>query len=251
MKTACRSALWRAALCVSACGGVAHAQTPDEPVQWNMAAVSDYRFRGISQSRLSPAIQGGVDFARAQGVYAGIWASTIGWIQDAGATSGSLEVDLYLGHKWRLGSATADLGVVRYDFVGNNLRRTGQHEDPSTTEAYAAYSLADVAVKYSHALTRWMGNPNSQNSHYLEVSQSLAWPDGWTLRPHLGHLRVRNTTPSASYTDVAVTLSRHWTPNLTFSAAVQATNANRAVYRTADGRFTGGVGLVVGLQYVR
>lgn len=251
MKTGFRFAVQGSVLCFLTCWGLASAQTPTDPVVWNAGVVNDFRFRGISQTRLGPALQGGVDYAPAQGWYAGVWVSSIHWLKDAGATSGSVEVDLYLGHKWRLDKATYDVGVVRYDYVGNNLSRTGQREDPSTTEAYAALSVADAAFKYSHALTRWMGNPNSQNSHYLEVSQDWALPGGWTLRPHLGHLHVRNTAPSASYTDYAVTVSRNWMPGLIFSAAVQGTNADRAVYSTADGRFTGGAGLVLGLKYVR
>lgn len=249
MKTGLRFALLSASLSLAA--GGCQAQARDGALHWNVAVVNDYRFRGISQSRLSPALQGGVDYTAAHGWYAGVWASTIGWLKDAGATSGSVEVDLNLGRQWTDGQATWDLGLARYGFVGNNLHRRGQREDPSTTEAYAAYSVADVTFKYSHVLTRWMGNPNSQNSHYTELSKDWALPDGWTLRPHLGHLRVRNTAPSASYADYAVTVSRKWMPGLSFSASVQGTNADRSVYTTAQGRFTGGAGLVLGLQYAR
>ena len=38
----------------------------------------------ISQTRLRPALQGGVDYVHADGWYAGAWASTIKWVEDAG-----------------------------------------------------------------------------------------------------------------------------------------------------------------------
>ena len=39
-----------------------HAADPS-PLTGNVGVTSDYRYRGISQSRLKPAIQGGLDFA--------------------------------------------------------------------------------------------------------------------------------------------------------------------------------------------
>ena len=37
--------------------GIAHAE-----LAFNLGAVTDYRYRGISQTRTKPAIQGGVDY---------------------------------------------------------------------------------------------------------------------------------------------------------------------------------------------
>ena len=54
------------------------------PLSFNLSLTSDYRYRGISQSRVKPALQGGADYAFANGFYIGSWASTINWIKDAG-----------------------------------------------------------------------------------------------------------------------------------------------------------------------
>jgi uncharacterized protein (TIGR02001 family) len=62
----------------------APAATPEHAVAINVGVVSDYRYRGISQSRLKPALQGGVDLAGPNGLYAGAWASTIKWVKDGG-----------------------------------------------------------------------------------------------------------------------------------------------------------------------
>ena len=43
----------------------------------NVAVVSDYRFRGISQTYLEPAIQGGFDYSHASGFYFGNWNSSV------------------------------------------------------------------------------------------------------------------------------------------------------------------------------
>jgi len=53
------------------------APAPTSPVTGNMAIVSDYRFRGISQSYLGPAIQGGIDYAHPSGFYIGNWNSSV------------------------------------------------------------------------------------------------------------------------------------------------------------------------------
>ncbi len=67
---------------------------PDNEISYNAALASDYRYRGISQSRLDPALQGGADFS-AGGFYIGTWASTIKWIKDIPGGNSSVEVDVY------------------------------------------------------------------------------------------------------------------------------------------------------------
>ncbi len=53
-------------------------ETPgDSPATFNVALTTDYRYRGISQSRVKPAFQIGADKSFASGFYIGAWASTI------------------------------------------------------------------------------------------------------------------------------------------------------------------------------
>ncbi len=81
---------------------------PDNEVSFNAAMTSDYRYRGISQSRLQPALQGGADYVNnPTGFYAGTWLSTIKWIDDAGGSDG-VEWDLYAGKR---GDITKDFVV--------------------------------------------------------------------------------------------------------------------------------------------
>ena len=66
----------------------------------NAALVSDYRYRGITQTRFDPAIQVGADLGLPNGLYAGVWATNIKWIKDAApGGKGASEVDLYAGYK--------------------------------------------------------------------------------------------------------------------------------------------------------
>ena len=43
----------------------------------NIGVVSDYRFRGISQSYRLPAVQAGFDWTHASGFYLGNWNSSV------------------------------------------------------------------------------------------------------------------------------------------------------------------------------
>ena len=67
----------------------------------NVGLTTDYRYRGISQTRLKPALQGGVDYGLPAGFYVGAWASTIKWIDDIPGGDSSVEIDLYGGREGR------------------------------------------------------------------------------------------------------------------------------------------------------
>lgn len=69
--------------------------------------VSEYAFRGISQSSESPAVQGSVSWAHDSGAYLGFWASSVDLV-DA-----STELDLYAGYsKEFVKNYTVDLGLI-------------------------------------------------------------------------------------------------------------------------------------------
>src|SRR5256885_17137169 len=58
--------------------GLAAAQAAaPSPLTGNATLISDYRFRGISQTYQKPAFQGGFDYAHASGLYAGNWNSNV------------------------------------------------------------------------------------------------------------------------------------------------------------------------------
>jgi uncharacterized protein (TIGR02001 family) len=240
-----------AALAVS--GGAAFAQAkapePDYTLSYNVGVVSDYRYRGISQSRLDPALQGGIDFAHKSGFYLGTWASTIKWIKDAGATKGSVELDLYGGYKGEIAKDFGyDVGYLRYEYVGNKLGNVPGLVNANTDEIYGAVTYTLFTAKYSHSLSNLFGNPNSKGSGYLDLSANVDMGNGWSVVPHIGHQSVRHTSV-ASYTDYSVTLGKDMGSGFSLSAAVVGTDANKSFYVTPSGKFTGRTGLVVGAKY--
>ena len=103
------------------------APEPDYTVSYNVGAVSDYRFRGISQTSNKPAVQGGIDVAFKNGVYIGTWASNVGWVRAFNlASKSAFELDLYGGYKTEIAKDTSiDLGVISYQYPGNNSGAVG------------------------------------------------------------------------------------------------------------------------------
>src|SRR5690606_34512208 len=47
----------------------------DSPLTWSVAAVSDYVWRGVSQSDEEPTVQAGLTWTAPVGVYVGVWGS--------------------------------------------------------------------------------------------------------------------------------------------------------------------------------
>ena len=202
----------------------AHAQpaTAQSSLSFNLGAVSDYRYRGISQSRRRPAVQGGVDYSHAGG-------------------SASAEVDVYGGYKFAAGPLGLDVGALRYLYPGSQLG-----VNPDTTELYAAAKWGPATLKYSHALTNLFGFADSQGSGYLELGATFdtgVW--GLSLTPHVGHQRVRRNG-DFSYTDVALTLGKDFGNGVSASLALVGTDNDN--YRAPNGRNLGKAGAVLGLK---
>ena len=85
-------------------------------VTGSIALVSDYRFRGVSQSDEELAVQGGFTVTHESGLYAGTWASNLaGWGAFGGSNS---ELDLFAGYKRPIGGATLDVGLTWYMYPG-------------------------------------------------------------------------------------------------------------------------------------
>src|SRR3954451_18632706 len=86
----------------------------------NVGLTTDYVFRGISQTKEGPAIQGGYDLTC--GIfYAGVWASNLDWGGTGlfglpGNAVANIEMDWYLGIKPVTGRITWDLGVIYYSY---------------------------------------------------------------------------------------------------------------------------------------
>jgi uncharacterized protein (TIGR02001 family) len=239
------------ALAIGSLTSVAQAQTapapaaePESTLAFNAGVVSEYRYRGISQSRLEPALQGGIDYTDKSGFYIGTWGSSIKWIKDAHG-DGNVELDIYGGYKTTVGDVTYDLGFLRYEYPSNKLSPSA-----NTNEFYGAVTYGVYTAKYSHAVSNLFGFAGSKNSGYLDLSAAFDLGDGYSLTPHVGHQTVKGAGNGIySYTDYALTLGKDLGNGLSATGAVIGTNAKSGSYVSPAGKDLGKSGLVVGLKY--
>lgn len=92
-------------------------------VSGSVGLVTDYRFRGVSQSDEEMALQGGITISHESGVYAGTWGSNLaGWGTFGGP---NLELDLFAGYKFEPAEGIAvDAGVTVYTYPGGASKTT-------------------------------------------------------------------------------------------------------------------------------
>ena len=240
-----------AAFTGSAVMAQAKAPEPDYTLSFNVGAVSDYRFRGISQTSFLPALQGGGDFSHKSGFYAGLWASNVKWIQDyLGATSGVYEVDLYAGFKGEITSGFGfDVGFITYQYPGNTADGAG-YANANTTEIYGALTYGPATLKYSQSTGNFIGNLNSSGSAYLEVAATFDLGNGFSLTPHIGRQTIPNQAGNAGdYTDYSLAIAKDFGNGIVVTGTLIGTDAKTSFYTDLGGRFLGKDTLVVGLKY--
>jgi uncharacterized protein (TIGR02001 family) len=196
---------------------------PASPFSFNVGVVSDYLFRGVSQTHGGPAIQGGVDYLHSSGFYVSAWASNITWVKDF-TGKGSLELDIYGGYKNSFGGGdwTYDVGYITYNYLGKGSAIPTILANPNTQELYASFGWKWLVAKYSYATSShfigWYGGANldqkTRGSDYLELNANYDAGSGWTVIGHVGHQRVKGSVitaggvNSANYSDWKVGVSK-------------------------------------------
>lgn len=191
----------------------AAAPTPDHQVTGNMSFVSQYIFRGLSQTNGGPALQGGLDYAHSSGLYAGTWLSNISWYTDQNANirsapvslaspgsvgapytpnqsnATSIEWDFYGGFKNSFGGGdwNYDVGIVQYYYPGR-YDNVGAYRKPNTTEVYGLIGYKWVSLKYSKAISTYtFGVNQSKGADYLDLSATIPLGEsGFNLLTHVG-----------------------------------------------------------------
>jgi len=110
-------------------------------VSANIAAVSDYIFRGVSQTSKA-AVQGGLDFSDESGLYAGTWMSNVNF-------GGGQEVDLYAGFGAEANGIGYDVNVLYYWYPDSGGDQTGSELDYAEVTGGLSFGPASVSVSYT------------------------------------------------------------------------------------------------------
>jgi uncharacterized protein (TIGR02001 family) len=168
----------------------------------NVALVSDYRFRGISQTGKDAAIQGGFDASFEPGFYVGTWASSVdfGGDNDTGSY-GTMEIDYYAGWSGPIGDTDfgVDVGYFYYQYPGDTIDPKGDYQEFSATGSWKDLSLGIIYSDdfYGKTGEYW----------YYSGGYSLSFLEDFSLGFSVGYNDLdQDKTTLEDYTDWSVTL---------------------------------------------
>lgn len=138
-------------------------------------AVSDYDFRGVSQSGKSPALQGSADYAFGDsGFSIGAWASNVDWEP----AEDEIELDLYANYVGAINDTFSwTAGVTWYDYPdGDDL--------DGYAEAYVGFNAGKFNMK------QWFANDFyalGDSAMYTEANYTEPFNDAVSLTLHAGY----------------------------------------------------------------
>jgi uncharacterized protein (TIGR02001 family) len=157
----------------------------------NMSAVSDYRFRGVSQTAGLAAVQASVEAVDRSGVYVGTWGSVT-----IPSRRAYREVDLYGGYRTRIGVVDFDMGIVSYFYPAMS--------SVSSVETYAsgARAIGDATVKMGVSYTPHQDRLGVGDGLYLFAEVEKALPrTPVVMRGHIGRETGVNTLTGSTKID--------------------------------------------------
>lgn len=229
--------------------------TPPVTVSGSVGLVSDYRFRGVSQSDENLAIQGGFTIAHEDGFYAGTWGSNLaGWGTFGGT---NMELDIFAGYATTIGSAGIDVGVTWYMYPAG-ADNTDFFEGYAKLSGTAGPVELTASVFYApkqEALGNFSNTPFSrgqkQDNLYLAGDASFSIPDTpVSFSAHIGYsdgnpgLGPNGTSiaPTGKYWDWSLGASVNVYGPLTLGIAYVDTDITRAESAYLGGGFANAQG---------
>jgi uncharacterized protein (TIGR02001 family) len=208
------------------------AQAPAAP-EWafpaSISLVSDYIFRGQSQTWGKPALQAGIEADHSSGLYLGVSLSNV---SDSWLAGASTELDLYGGYRGTLTEDLSfDIGAVEYVYPGADWKKSAfdGFNDPNglnTFEPYVALTYKWLTLKTGVVVNEYFGWSNNNSppqggfagdidagitddtsgSHYTELNASYPIATCWTLSAQVGRQVIRNSTGiDVTYGKIGVT----------------------------------------------
>jgi uncharacterized protein (TIGR02001 family) len=217
--------------------------------------VTDYRFRGLSQSDRNFALQGGITVTHTRsGVYLSAWGSSI---DDYVAGGGDAEIDLIGGWKKAFGGTTLDIGAVYYLYPGSGRACACKYYS-DFVEPYVSLShtlgpvTAKATLNYAppqRALA--LGGPSRDNLYgALDLSTGIpATP--LSLSAHLGHnFDASFLSAGRRYTDWGLGVAYTW-KRLTFGVNYVDTDLPRNWATSLSGKDVARAGILgsVGISF--
>lgn len=188
-----------AALLLSAPFAATAGDEQSSPVSWEVGAVSDYLFRGVSQTDEKATLQGTLTWTSASGLYVGSFASGV----DFGEGSPDVEVDYFVGYGFDASdSVNLDVMLNRYTYPGASELAYNE----LITTATIAENWA-VSVGYTNDV--W---GSGTDGWYYGLSHDWTLPRDVTLSANVGRSVFDDANVAEDYTDWGVAISRSFGP---------------------------------------
>ena len=175
--------------CAAAAPAMAQDTAPPKAFTVNGGAtiVSDYRFRGISQTNKKVAVQGTATVTHSSGFYVSFWGSSI---DDYVAAGSDQELDLIAGWSHTFASGVKiDGGVLYYYYPGGGSANTDfvePYADISYTVGPVNAKLTAAYAPKAKALS--IGVKPKEDNFYLAGDASIGVPTTpISITGHLGH----------------------------------------------------------------
>ncbi|WP_114954781.1 TorF family putative porin [Sphingosinicella terrae] len=215
-------------------------------VSGSATVVSDYRFRGISQSDKRFAVQAGISLSHESGFYIGTWGSSIDDYVAAGADA---EIDLIAGYRHTFGGTTIDAGVLYYYYPGAGPGNTDFVEPYISVAHTFGPATAKITANYAPSQSALTVGAGDEDNLYLAGDLSVGIPETpVTINAHLGHsFGPSYLTIGDEYTDWSLGATFAWR-NLSFGIAYVDTDGT---FITPSGRNASKAGVVasVGVSF--
>lgn len=154
----------------------------DFNLDMSLAAVSDYRTRGISQTLGDPAVQAGATLVHSSGLYIGAWTSNVDF---GGEFKTRQELEYYAGYYWQATDAISlDLGYIKYSYP--------KESQFNLSEVYAILDVYGVKLGayYSNDTPNVFGE--DQDTLYTYLSYKIALPAELGLDLRVGRGDVKD-----------------------------------------------------------
>ena len=155
----------------------------------NVGVVSNYVWRGLTQTANDSAIQGGLDYSHSSGLSVGTWVSNTAF--------GSQELDIYGAYNGTVREFGYSISAIQYRYPSLT--------DANWTEWALGGSYKNFNAKYS-STSKYLNLDSKAN--YLEAAASFELKKDVSLGLHVGHQKINDETVVGlpSYTDYNVSL---------------------------------------------
>ncbi len=145
-----------------------------EGLSANVAATSNYLWRGLEQTDGSAAISGGIDYSASSGFYVGTWASNADWAEGM-----TYELDLYGGFAGDINdSISYDIGFIYYAYPDETSG------DADFSEVYGSVSFSDLTLGLA-VLTSGEG-ADAGDTIYANADYSISLGNEADITLHIG-----------------------------------------------------------------